>query len=91
MNRFQPSTRRTLFGLAAAALTAVTLGLVAVAPATMEPTGADTPTLAAANGAARAPIEVTIVPGPIMVFGVREPAVTATHENETRDSRGWRG
>ena len=91
MNRFQPSTPRTLFALAAAALTAVTLGLVVVAPASMAPTVADTRTLAANGGVKHAPIEVTIVPGPIMVYGVREPAVTATHENEIRGNRGWRG
>jgi hypothetical protein len=88
MNRYQTRTPRTLFALAAAALTAVTLGLVVVAPAGIAPAVTDAPTLATASTTADAPIQVTILPEPIMVFGVRERAVTATHESEARGNRG---
>ena len=36
MNRYEPGTPRTTLGVAALALTALTIGLLVVAPATME-------------------------------------------------------
>ena len=67
MNRFEPRTPRTIFAALAVALTAATIGIAVVAPATHAPSDATT------RAARRAPaIDVTITPGTIEVTAVRD-------------------
>ena len=75
MNRYQPRAHRAAFGIAAVAMTALTLALAVVVPAQL---AADRPTdgtVLAARSAAPAVTEVLIVPARIEVFGVRDRAV----------------
>lgn len=70
MNRYQPQTPRFAFALAALALTAFTISLAIVAPASLDSRGADAGTLAV-NREVQAPTEVAIVPSRIEVIGIR--------------------
>jgi len=73
MNSYKSSTPRTAIGFIAIALTAMTIGLLVVAPAKFGSGGPDALTLA--RTAPPAPTEVAINPGTIEVIGVREPVV----------------
>jgi hypothetical protein len=77
MNRYQPETPRAAFGVAALALTALTIGLLVVVPAKTGAGGSDAGTLAAAKAATPAIREVAIIPGRIEVIGARQPKVAA--------------
>ena len=77
MNRYQPKTPRAAFGVAAVAMTALTLALAIVAPAKLAPVSQDAAMLAAAGSGAPAAVEVLIVPARIQVIGVRESTVAA--------------
>ena len=63
MNRYEPSTYRPMFGVAAVAMTALTLGMLVVLPTKTGPDrfGFVGPVAATANAAA--PTEVVISPG----------------------------
>jgi hypothetical protein len=74
MKRYEPETPRTALGLAAIALTALTIGLLVVVPAKMDAGGPDALTLARAKAP---PIEVVISPARIEVVGQRDRAVAA--------------
>ncbi len=81
MNSYNPDTPRTVFGIAAAAISTLTLAVLVVAPATMDARGVDArgdaaTILARVNGhmvapIVVAPIEAAIVPGHIEVVGTR--------------------
>ena len=88
MNRYPNSTPRALFALAAAALTAATLGLAVIVPATLDSAPPDGRALAARAPAA---IEVAIHPARIDVIGVREPAVASTRDEEIRPAGDGQG
>jgi hypothetical protein len=75
MNRYQTSTPRVVFGLAAIALTALTLGLAVVVPATMSSGAPEAATVLATESGPPAATEVRIVPGSIEVVGLRESTV----------------
>ena len=72
MNRYEPSIPRLAFGIAAAVMTAITLGLGLVLPASMEPADQE-PGRSAASGAALPPSTAAVInPARINVVGVRE-------------------
>ena len=77
MNRYEPGTPRTALGLAAIALTALTVGLLVVVPAKMD-VSPDALTLARLKAAP--PIEVAITPARIEVIGVRDRAVATAED-----------
>ena len=77
MNRYQSSTPRAAFGVAALALTALTLALFVGAPATLGTGTAQDVTLASAARTTVAPTEVAITPSRIEVVGVREPVIAS--------------
>jgi hypothetical protein len=68
MNRFEPSIPRGAFGVAAVAMTAITMGVMVVLPAILEGGSAD-PSLAAA-AATRASTELAIAPARIDVANI---------------------
>ena len=78
MNRYEPGTPRTALGLAAIALTALTVGLLVVVPAKME-VSPDALTMARIR-AAHPPIEVAITPARIEVVGERDREVAAVED-----------
>ncbi len=69
MNRYETPMPRMSFGLAAIALSVVTLGLTVMLPASLNSGHGGNAPLAAAKPAAPAPIEVSIVPARIVVTG----------------------
>jgi len=71
VNRYQISSPHKLFAIAAVAMTAITMGLSVVAPATMQSRARDLPTLTASK--AMTPAAVGVIAGPlhIDVVGVR--------------------
>lgn len=81
MNRYPTSTPRAAFAFAAAALTALTIGLAVVLPASLDSGRAASRPLAAVGAAAPAlagaSTEVSIIPARIHVQGVREPELAA--------------
>ena len=77
MKRYEPKTPRTALGLAAIALTALTLGLLVVTPATLDAGSPDALTLARAKAP---PIEVVISPARIDVVGQRNREVAAAED-----------
>lgn len=81
MNRYDPGTPRAALGLAAIALTALTIGLLVVVPAKMDAGGADTLTLARAKAP---PIEVSISPARIEVIGARAREVASAGDEAAR-------
>ena len=91
MNRYPTSTPHAIIAIAAVALTAATLGLAVIVPATMDSVNPDARALAAAKAVAPAPIEVAIQPARIDVIGVREPAVASTRDKETRPAGDVQG
>ncbi len=92
MNRYQTSTpRRAIVAIVAAALTAATLGVAVIVPATIAGSSADMGALAATSAVAPAPIEATIVPARIEVIGVRDSAFAATQDREFQGGRDRRG
>ncbi len=89
MNRYPNSTPRALVAIAAAALTAATLGLAVIVPATLDSAAPDGRALAAAR--APAVIEVAIHPARIDVIGVREPEVASTRDKDIRPAGDGQG
>jgi len=69
MNRYETSIPRTSFGFAAIALSAVTLGLTVMLPASLYSGRGDNESVAASKAAAPTMIEVSIVPARIVVTG----------------------
>lgn len=75
MNHYQTSTPRAAIGLAAVAMTALTIGVAAVLPSKVPSGGRNPATPAVANAATPAPIEVAITPARIDVIAERSPSV----------------
>lgn len=75
MNTYEPETPRVALAMVAAALSAITLGVFVVMPARLDSGFDRDDTLAAAQAAPAAAIEVSIVPARIDVHGAREPNV----------------
>jgi hypothetical protein len=97
MNRYDMKTPRGAFGFAAAAMTALTLGLAVVLPAVTKNSGNE---LTEARSSA-APTVATIEPSRIEIVGVREQNVAsarvpmridlvASRERELAKGRGAR-
>ena len=74
MHSYEPHRPRTAIALAAAALAAITFGLLVVAPAKFDSANPDARTLAAAKAA---PTAVAISPARIDVVGIREPELAS--------------
>ncbi|MBA3508147.1 MAG: hypothetical protein H0T80_20520 [Betaproteobacteria bacterium] len=81
MNRFDNSTPRTACGIAAVAMTAMTLGLLVVVPTKMDSGSRDAVSLATAKAVTLAATEVAISPACIDVVAVREPNVVVQTRN----------
>jgi hypothetical protein len=77
MNRYETSTPRAAFALAALALTAMTLGLSVIIPARMDTSNIATP---AAIIVSDAPTRVARID----VIAVREPKVASAHVRANR-------
>jgi hypothetical protein len=77
MRRYDTGVPRLAFGIAAIAMTAITIAAAVVAPVRLDSSGADRALLAAAKVIAPAPIEVAIIPGQIEVVGIRSPDLAA--------------
>ena len=77
MNSYEPNRPRTAIALAAAALTAITIGILVVAPAKFDGSHQEARVLAAAKARSAAPTEVAISPAQINVVGVREPELAS--------------
>jgi|MudIll2142460700_1097286.scaffolds.fasta_scaffold85052_2 hypothetical protein len=91
MNRYPTSTPRAIIAIAAVALTAATLGLAVIVPATMDSVNPDARALAAGKAVAPAPLEVAIHPARIEVIGVREPEVASSRDKENRPAGDVQG
>ena len=92
MSRYQTSTPRAAFAFTAAALTALTIGLAVVLPASMETGSAANRTLATATPALGvAATEVSIIPARIHVQGVREPELAAAPVDGSEARSGTQG
>ena len=72
MKHYETSTPRAAFAVAAVAMTAITVALLIVVPAKVEP---DSSGLVASKRVIPAPIEVVINPTRIDVVAVREPSL----------------
>lgn len=77
MNSYEPNRPRTAIALAAAALTAITIGILVVAPAKFDSSHQEARVLAAAKARSAAPIEVAISPARIDVVGERQPELAS--------------
>jgi hypothetical protein len=88
MISYEPNRPRTAIALAAAALTAITIGLFVVAPAKLDSANPEARTLAAAKRAPNAPIEVAISPARINVVGVRASEVATAQDANGRANKG---
>ena len=90
MNRYPSSTPRAACGLAAIVMTALTLGVAVILPATMT-SGSQRAGTVAAKGGAPAAAEVAVVPGRIRVLGVRESNLTVEAVPAEQPARKQRG
>jgi len=88
MNTYESETPRLAIALAAFALSALTIGAMAVAPAQFDARLAPTDTVLAIGPAAARPVEVAIVPARIDVVGVREPGIASARESSVAIARG---
>ncbi len=90
MNGYETNMPRFAFGVAAVALTAMTLGLAIVAPAKTEFAARPGPALAAAMPATQEVVTATIVPARIEVIGVREHKLVSA-QTRVREPKGKQG
>ncbi len=72
MTSYESKRPRTAIALAAAALTAITIGILVVVPAKFDGTNPNARILAATKAKSTVPVEVAISPARIDVVGVRE-------------------
>src|SRR2546426_354421 len=96
MNRYQPSTSRVTFGIAAAAMTVITFALLVIVPTTMDSMGDEAGTVAASTVLTPTPAVVALTPTPtvvalsptrfhvINVVGVREPSTSSVRTPSAR-------
>ncbi len=90
MNSYETNMPRTAFGVAAVALTAMTLGLMIVVPAKTESAAQSSHALVAAMPATSEPVTATIVPDRIEVIGVRERKLVSA-QPRAREPKGKQG
>jgi hypothetical protein len=91
MNRYEIPMFRPSFGIAALAMTALTIGLAVVMPARMTPVVPDLLAISASTGFAPAHTEVAISPARIDVFGVREQKSASAPVRNVQPARGQPG
>lgn len=84
MNRFQSSTPRAAFGIAAVAMTVVTFGLLVVVPATIESGSEDVRTQTSAKLVTPAATAVVMSPTRIDVLDVRKMEWASAPVNNVR-------
>jgi hypothetical protein len=91
MNRYQPSTFRPAFGVAAVALSAITFAFAVVLPVGLAAAYPGDASLAASTPAAS--LEALIIPGRVDVIASREPRATAFEQvrHTTPSKRGQAG
>jgi predicted kinase len=77
MISYEPNRPRTAIALVAAALTAITIGVLVVVPAKFDSSQEQARMLAVAKARQAPPIEVAISPAQINVVGVREPELAS--------------
>jgi len=82
---------RAAFGLAAVAMSAMTIGLLVAVPATLASAGHDAPAHAAAKSSPAAPIEVVISPARIDVVLERREQAAYKPAGQTEPARAQRG
>ena len=75
MNRYQISSPRKVFAIAAVAMTAITIALSVVAPAKMQSDARDLQALTTSKAMTPAPAEVAAGRLQVYVVGIREPGV----------------
>ena len=75
MNRYQISSPRKVFAIAAVAMTAITIALSVVGPAKMRSDARDLRALTTSKAVTPPPAEVAASPLHVYVVGVREPVV----------------
>ncbi|MEP6609511.1 MAG: hypothetical protein ABJA83_12640 [Burkholderiaceae bacterium] len=80
MNSYNPGTPRIAFMIAAAALTAVTIGLFVIVPAKMDSITPDATVLTVEKGTVAEPAVVLIIPSHVEVIGERERTVALAEE-----------
>jgi hypothetical protein len=88
MNRYQPSTPRVTFGIAAAAMTVITFALLVIVPTTMDSMGDEAGTVVAASTVVKpTPAVVALSPTRfhvINVVAVREPSKSSVRAPSVR-------
>ena len=90
MNSYESNMHRTAFGIAAVALTAMTLGLVIVVPAKTESAAQPGHALVATTQATPETVTATIVPARIEVIGVRDRKLVSA-QPRAREQKGKQG
>ena len=88
MNRYESTTHRAAFGIAAIAMSALTLGLTVVLPANLAGDRHEAQVLAVATRVAPAPREVAIIPARIDVSAncdQKMPVEQARNTSANRD------
>ena len=75
MKHYERSTPRAAAAIAAVAMTAITIALLIVVPAKVEPDSSEFVALGASKRVMPAPTEVVINPAHIDVVAVREPSL----------------
>ena len=84
MDRYEPSRHRTLFGIAAVAMTALTIAATVFVPVGLSAPGREATTLAKPVAVAA---EIAIDPACIEVVAYRETTVAATPRDATAKRR----
>ncbi len=77
MNRYETSIQRVAFGIAAVAMTGITIGVLVVIPAKMDSDSREPRMLAASNVATPATTGVVTGSATIDVVAVRDPGLSA--------------
>ena len=94
MNRYQPSTPRVTFGIAAAAMTVITFALLVIVPTTMNSMGDEVGTVAASTVVKPTPAVVALSPTRfhvINVVAVREPSKSSVRAPSARSKGKQQG
>jgi hypothetical protein len=84
MNSYQSPIPRTAFGIAAIAVSAITLSLSVILPATLVPDRHQPSVLVASNAAPHAPVEATIIPASIEVVAECEQRTASAPARRAR-------
>ena len=87
MNRYETSNPRAAIGIAAVAMTVITIGLSVVVPAKVGYSNPELGALAASKAVTPAPTEVGANPLRIDVFGVRTPELISVQARSIQPKR----